>query len=336
MSQESTQWLNTNTLIGFTAKRGQAWHYDADLQGPESNHYEDAVPTEDVIRRLFNWQAIEGEISATAITTDGVLVTKDTERKAIMRSDTGAVLGVFKQGYSVHQYEEWLLRNVSDLLDDGLSIGSAGLLRGGAVAWVSVELPDNIETPEGVAFRPNLVAYTSHDGTLASGYKRTITVVVCDNTLASALGGAGEVFRVKHSRYSAMRLQDARDALGIVHTMADDFAQQVEALCATTVTDKQWSQFLDSLVPIPEDEGSARTRAENKRGQLNNLWRNDPRVSPWQGSAFGVLQAVNTYEHHLAQVRRVERGERNRLRAIRGEFDALDATTMQQLEAVLV
>ena len=27
MSQETSQWLNTRTLIGFTDKRGNAWHY---------------------------------------------------------------------------------------------------------------------------------------------------------------------------------------------------------------------------------------------------------------------------------------------------------------------
>jgi hypothetical protein len=43
------------------------------------------------------------------------------------------------------------------------------LLKGGALAWVSVEVPDNIVTPEGVVFpgvvfRPNLLAARTHDG----------------------------------------------------------------------------------------------------------------------------------------------------------------------------
>ena len=33
MSKESLTWLNTNTLIGFTDKRGNAWHWRAEEQG---------------------------------------------------------------------------------------------------------------------------------------------------------------------------------------------------------------------------------------------------------------------------------------------------------------
>jgi len=35
MPKETFQWLNTMTLIGFTAKRGHAWHYRGSGQGAE-------------------------------------------------------------------------------------------------------------------------------------------------------------------------------------------------------------------------------------------------------------------------------------------------------------
>jgi hypothetical protein len=44
MSKESLEWLNANTLIGFTSKRGTAWHYRADRQSKEPNHYPGSVP----------------------------------------------------------------------------------------------------------------------------------------------------------------------------------------------------------------------------------------------------------------------------------------------------
>ena len=43
-------------------------------------------------------------------------------------------------------------------------------------------MPDTITTPEGVAFRPNLLATTSFDGSSATTYKRTVTDTVYDNT----------------------------------------------------------------------------------------------------------------------------------------------------------
>ena len=58
MSRESITWLNTNTLIGFTSRRGTAWHWRAEEHGDISNHYPNAVPLQDVQDRLFAWMAV--------------------------------------------------------------------------------------------------------------------------------------------------------------------------------------------------------------------------------------------------------------------------------------
>ncbi len=47
--------------------------------------------------------------------------------------------------------------------------------------------PTTITTPEGVEFRPNLLATTSFDGSIATTFKRTVTATVCDNTRELAL-----------------------------------------------------------------------------------------------------------------------------------------------------
>ena len=351
MSRETMQWLNTMTLIGFTEKRGNAWHYRESDQGVEPNHYPQGIPLPDVSRRLFGWEPAEGTVGSavTVMNEDGVgsYTVVDPERKAIVRppgtfgqDDHGAILGVFKQGYTVHGYEQWLCENVADLLDDDLQIGSAGLLKGGAQAWVQVEVPENITTPEGVVFRPNLLATTSLDGSLATTYKRTVTNVVCDNTHACAMGEAGQQYKVKHTRYSSVKLLEARAALAIVHTIADEFAANVAQLCDMTVTDSQWQQFLDSLAPTEQEpgvpkEGRAYTLAATKQAELQRLWNSDPRVSPWKGSAWGVVQAVNTHAHHIQTVRGAERAERNMGLAISGGWDKLDRETVERLQGVL-
>lgn len=336
MSKETAQWLNGNTLIGFTAKRGNAWHYRADLQSAEPNHYMGAIPVEDVRRRLFHWSPVEGSVDTTFITEDGVTTITDPTRKTIIRPDTATVLGVFKQGFQIHDYSDWLVSNVQSILDDDLQVGSAGLLKGGALAWVQCELSENVTTPEGVEFRPFLMAATSLDGSLSSTYQTGAQVVVCDNTLSAALGedGAKRV-KIKHSSRSLGRIGSVRDALGIVHSVGEDFAAQVAALCSETVSEAQWSAFLDAHVPVGS-EGRGATIAENKREALTRLWVHDARVSPWKGTAFGVVQAVNTYTHHEKTVRGAERSERNATRVVTGGIDALDASTLELLRAVSV
>ncbi len=265
-----------------------------------------------------------------------MLHTVDPDRKAVMRSDTGAVLGVFKSGYVIHQYDRWLVSNVEAILDADVAIGSAGLLKGGAVAWVQVEIAETIDTPQGVSFRPFLTAATSMDGSLATTYQRGVQVVVCDNTLSAALASRdGGRVKVRHSSRSLGRLSGVRDALGVIHAVADDFAESVAALTGQEVTGAQWRQFLAAWSPDdPKASPRSRNMAARKRDELARLWAHDARVAPWTGTAFGVVQAVNTWTHHMQTVRNATRAERNTDRAVRGEFDTLDRDTLALLAQV--
>lgn len=335
MSKETSTWLNQNTLIGYTDNRGSAWHYRASDQGDEPNHYAGPIPISDVERRLFHWEALEAPEQWTA--PNGELITSLTD-KVIFRSDTYEKLGTFRIGYQPHQYREWLLSNVSRMLDDRLNISSSGLLRGGAVAWVEISIPDTFTTPEGVSFRPNVLASTSFDGTLATTYKPTITATVCDNTLGAALKESGPVLKVKHSAKSMGKIQDAREALGIVYTTADDFMDEVQSLCNTKMTDNQFEQLVDQIAPMPHPKDVKTTRgltlAENKREELWSLWTTDDRVTPWNGSAFGAYQALNTYRHHVANIRGMERAERNMLNAVSGKTEAEDAEELKKILSI--
>ncbi|MEV8319404.1 DUF932 domain-containing protein [Streptomyces sp. NPDC059900] len=333
MSKESLEWLNANTLIGFTDKRGSAWHYRANLQSAEPNHYPGAIPVEDVKRRLFGWRAVASPVYVEGPVTGGLV--RVPERRAFVRSDTGHVMGIFGEGYRAHAYEQWLIDTVAQVLDADLAIGSAGLLRQGAVAWVSVEVPENVRTPEGVEFRPHLFAATSFDGSLATTFKRAVTNIVCDNSMSAGLAESGQQLKIRHSRHSPLRLGEARQALHIVYEIADAFAAQVKRLCETSVSERQWADFIDAHAPLPDEPGRSRTLAEHKRESLDRLWRNDMRVAPWQHTAYGVLQAVSTFTHHEQTVRGAARAERNMLRAVTGGVDDLDAGTLHTLEHVM-
>jgi phage/plasmid-like protein (TIGR03299 family) len=332
MSRETMEWLNLNTLIGFTDVRGNAWHYRQELQGLESNHYSGAVPVEDVLRRLFYWEAIEAEMlykfKGTLLQAPG--------RKIIIRNDDGRVLGAFKEGYKIHQPAEWLLENVGVILDDDLGIGSAGLLKGGAVQWVSVEVPENIVTPEGVEFRPNLLATGSCDGSIATTYKRVNTLVVCDNTREMALGEEGQQFKVRHTKNSGYRIRDAREALAIVHTMADDFVKEVAALTSWKVSDAEFLRHLQVMIPVNDEMSKVGiTKSENKRAEITQLYNFDNRVAPWKGTAYGVAMAYNTWGQHFRNVRKgVPRSVRNMESLVSGKTANEDAQVLTVLSDV--
>ncbi len=171
-------------------------------------------------------------------------------------------------------------------------------------------------------------------------FKRTVTDVVCDNTRESALAESGQTFKVRHSRYSAAQLAPAREALAMIHTVTDEFAAEVATLCATPVHEDQWQRFLDLYVPRQAPSGAplsprAASLADRKRATLQKLYMHDSRVAPWAGTAHGVLQAANTYEHHEGTVRSTTRAERNMLRTVTGEWGRVDRAAHATLQRVL-
>lgn len=348
MSKETSKWLNTNTLIGFTEKRGTAWHYRSEDQGDLSNHYPGAIPMGDVSRRLFDWTAdkldLFVEFRGKWRGVPGMI--------ALTASDTGDNLGIHTSGYEAKQYSEWLIETVGEFIGDdgnGVQISSAGLLKGRKVAWVQLEQPETVTTPEGVTFRPFVLTSTSLDGSLAFTINEAVTNTVCDNTMNAALSEGranGSRFRLKATKNSPARKSEVKGVYATLLAVEDDFSKAVAELCATPVSSKQFGQFIELHVPMPSGEAGKAgiTRATNKREALTQLWKADERVAPWTGTAWGVVQAVNTYQHHMNIIRNTTgvvdlstlRAERNMLRAVKGEWATVDGDTLATLDKVLV
>lgn len=334
MSAETSQWLNQNTLIGLTDRRGHAWHYRQSDQGTEPNHYAGFVPVEDVIRRLFNFTAVSKPVLVPGL-VQGTYVTVPN-KQAICASDNGQVFAIFADGYQPHQYEEWLLNNVASLISSSkgeLGIGAAVLLRDRGSACVQIEVPDTITTQDGVQFRPWLAAATSLDGSLATIYKRCVTDIVCDNTRDAALGEEGQQFKLKHTRYSTLKLGDARDALQIIFDAGADFQREVDLLCATPVTTDQLDKVTKVVFPVPE--GTEGKSALRKRAAVHSLWENDERVTPWKGTAWGVSQAFNTFNQHVANVKGAHRLERAYTNVLGGKTATADLQVLDVLGILL-
>lgn len=336
MSAETIEWLNQNSMIGniekqeaykhlgwgvtFNEQTGQneTWWHTADFK----NGYVGPIPPEEVERVLFNWEPIEVEImykrrdgvteaNCDAIDGNGPFLWVPSDKfKGIMHPETEHEFAVFgKETYKIHGYKEALLDKVSNILDDGLGIGTAGMLRSGGVAYVSVELPDSIDV-HGFEFRPMLMAATSIDGTKATTYKMVDQVPICDNTVDIALSGEGGEFKIRHSSKSLGRLEDARQALGIVYKHAEEMEQFLASLSDVDVTDAQFAQIVKTIKPIPEPEHGIKggksvvtnqraiTIADNTQQTLRAMWHNDPRCSPWHGTLLGAFQTANTWNIH--------------------------------------
>ncbi len=299
-----------------------------------------AIPTSVLRSDLFGWEAVEAPIFANFNGQEIAIPGKT----AIVRNDLGVVLGIPSVKYTTHQYQDSLVTGVERILGGGLAVDAAGLTGYGRRAWVSVSLQDTVTTAEGVEFLPRLIAYGSHDSTLPTGYKRSALNMACNNMIGAMLRdktysnhGLREV-KIRHTVNSALRLESAQQALGILAETEDEFSRAIRELCQQEVTARDFHKFVETLVPIAPDaiKGKGVTMAENKRETLTDMYHNDPRCAPWQGTAWGVVQTVNTYERWNALVRGTDRDERNQDRDLSDHWDKLDSGTVATLNRVLV
>ena len=337
-SREGIDNLNNNILVGFTEKNGRPWWYLKNRQPDEPTVYPGAIPSEDVKRRIFNWEAQERPAYFGGPNGE-VLEAKD--RKAIVHGDSNLLFQFARRNYEIHQYQDVLFEKVQEILDDGeLHIGAAGLLRRGAGAFMTVEPSENLLAQCGLELKPRLLSATSHDSKLATTYKMVATIVVCDNTLAMALAESGPRYKARHTKNSKIRVGDIREELGLeIAARGEEFVRFIDELADTKVRESQWLQIVKLLAPIPKDSRPrVAARLENKREHLEALWTSDERCAPWNGSALGVFQVFNTYRLHIAgrasekendSVKRFERNMTNLLSgtSLKSDKEILDAIT---------
>lgn len=291
MSLETYEWLKSNVLAGFSNERPPWWS-----QGHEDCLYPGAVPMEDVERLLTSWQPEPFEIFDADMH-------KIDSHMGLRASDTREVMTIMSSTYVPHLYGPWLTETVQTVVGDDAQVSSAGLLRKRCQAWVQIERPQVSMAAGGVTFAPYVLLSTSLDASIATQMNQSVTNTICDNTMAiGRTEGLGA--KVKHTRNSLGKLGKFRQVLELLIQGETEFTQYVNDLLDDSVDDHQFSRFVEAYVPIDEAWSEAKkTRAQRKRQDITQLYKVDERAASWHGTAWGVLQAVNTWDNHERQLR---------------------------------
>lgn len=137
---------------------------------------------------------------------------------------------------------------------------SAGVLQGGRKSWIAAKLPKEHRVMKDHVLNQYLVAFNSHDGSMAFRILFTGVNVVCNNTFAGAVSGAGETgLKIHHANGDIRRamklLQDgkasdllyghAEDA-GEAHLGVDRSASKAERQEAPNVTKHMEARVKDA------------------------------------------------------------------------------------------
>jgi phage/plasmid-like protein (TIGR03299 family) len=339
-SKETLDWLRGgNVAVGFTDERGFAWWADeAPLE--DGTHFEGPVP-EDVVQRILGVPIVEADILLRF--PDGTIV-EDKNHKAISRGDVYRAMYYSGNGYKIHPYLEVLNNFLTQIThDQHAGVGSVGLLQDGGVAFLQAVLPDNYEV-HGFGFQPYITGGTSANGKRKTIFFTGAKAAVCDNTFDMARLAGINLVGVRHTKNSMPSVQNMRDRLGlhladVAETMSDTF----DSLMSVEVSDDQWRKFLAVHVPMPEKNsedkpGVGWTRANNRQERLTDLYYNDPKCAPWNGTLFGAVQTVNTDRTWNASVYESWDGgrfEKNLAAMVDPKIADQDAEVVAQMSKVL-
>lgn len=283
-------------------------HNLAAINGKTAMMYTGEVPWHQLGTRLDEPATAREAIDASGLnfqvslkslsTTDGLSV---PQRKAVIRSDTGDVLGVVGNSYiPVQNYQAFGFLDAV-VADGGLRYHTAGALGKGERVWMLAKLPSQIQIKgsDDVVDKFLLLSNT-HDGSTALRVYFTPIRVVCQNTLNLAeRKGLGQGIAIMHKGDLHTKIQEAQRVLGLAERFFDDAESKIEILASHSPTSKQIQEYFESLYPDPTDADNS--RAKKVRENLNRLFETGvgldmPGIS---GTTWAAYNAVTEWvDHH--------------------------------------
>lgn len=281
----------------FYGNREPAWHrlgtvIDADV-----------VTASEAIRLAnLDWTVEQHPIYAhLTISDDGETHEINVPNKvANVRMDTREALGIVTPHYEIVQNAE-----AFDFFDEIIGRGdahyhTAGSLYNGRKVWALARLNRDIliggDPDEKID--PFICLANGHDGNTALSVYTTPIRVVCQNTLQWSLKEASNMWKGKHTPNITSKARDARDVLRLSNAYFDSLQTIGDRLINAPMSNKDFVDMLETLVPLPTLEPDQNTRgltiAENLRSDITAAWQVD-NIANVKYTRWGFVQAVAEY-----------------------------------------
>ncbi len=259
----------------------------------------------------LDWDPVTTPVYAVAgINSDGSEHYEPIERwKSISRSDTGAVLSLNRDTYTVIDHGEMGEIVEAVLAQPNVKWETAGVLDSGRAVWCLALLDEPISLPgDDSPTLPYLAITNRHDGTGACALRATAVRIVCANTFRAAeLEGerTGTTFSFVHKTRWRDRIEDARKAVTGAQAEMRRYTELASELLAITITPAQRELFITEFIPKPPDglitDRVARNVDEARRAL--RLLFDSPTTAPVAHTAYGLIQASGEYLDHVRVAR---------------------------------
>lgn len=252
----------------------------------------------------MDWRICESPVSfVTDEANSPGVIASYPENKVLFRSDTQAPLSVVSQRFQVVQPRE-ILEFYRDLTEvSGFELETAGVLKGGRKIWALARTGQSSTLKGNDVSNAYVLLATACDGTLATTAQFTSVRVVCNNTLAVALGTSSGAVKVRHS--TLFDAQAVKRQLGLSVSTWNSFMYQMKGLSERKV---KTHEAMNYLLRVFSDEkkissSSAGDRTSAKVMTLFDGHGRGAELSSSKGTAFGLLNSVTEFVDHERRAR---------------------------------
>jgi phage/plasmid-like protein (TIGR03299 family) len=225
------------------------------------------------------------------------------ENKVLFRSDTNEPLSVVSQRFKVVQPNE-ILEFYRDLTEvSGFELETAGVLKGGRKIWALARTGQSSTLKGKDVSNAYVLLATACDGTLATTAQFTSIRVVCNNTLAVALGAGNGAVKVRHS--TSFDAQAVKRQLGISVSTWSSFMYQMKGLSERKVKTHEAMNYLSRVFSEDKktESGNASDRTMAKVMALFDGHGRGAELASAKGTAFGLLNSVTEFVDHERRAR---------------------------------
>lgn len=237
----------------------------------------------------------------------------DDSWKMLIRDDKFKMIGVVRKSYEV--IPNSVLWDIVDALvgKDNVKYETAGILKGGSILWVLARIDEPVQVwGDNSPIYPYINVSTAHDYSAGCRALATSVRVVCWNTYNASISEAeksGLVYMFRHTKNVKDKIEDAKEALGMVRDRHREFMELANELARKPVTEDGVKDFIREFIPDPPADiatDRAKKNIEEMRAKVYNLLDGESIPNDHRRTAYGLFCAGVEYLDHLRGYRSPE------------------------------
>ena len=246
-------------------------------------------------------------------------------REILYRTDNLQPIGSVSTGYQADSPRDLFSFGDSLVADQVATWSTAGTLYRGALptVWASMKVEEDWTIAD-EEYKPYVFMTTDYDGKVAFTAKPTAIRVVCANTHAMALEGAGTGVNIRHNAANRdERLADARTLLTVTTAAMNRFKEWAEATTSQRLDDATIEAVQEILAPTVVAEAGTRSKAKAGRENIITRFRDDylaPEVELNGFSRYSLWNASTGYLDYGQRLRKSAKNDKTQARTLSTMF----------------